>query len=391
MDTSTPIGRLSAHRQMKLDAYRRVFGALRSGARSRRDIERLTGLSWGATSQCVKGLLDAGIVRETGRLEGGGADGRRATGLGFTGNRYLVAAVQVRRNGLHAVVADLGGNAVEELRCDFAGEPDGAKLPEELDRLLGRLRSAGGLCEVRLVLSGAVDEARGIWFASPQFPGISGFAAAGLARRRSEFSWRFEHDIVALAREVRQRTQTTENGVFLHLGPGVGMAVWQRGEFLRGAHGFANEIGHLPGGGRMRCACGRTGCLESEFYLGAIGAACRLPELPPDLERWHAGLSAAELERVYRYLEPRIAKLLAIAGGIFDPAEIILAGEIAAPFLERLETAGDALLAERFSGAAIGFRTAVVAAGDAARGSARQGAVELGDTVLAELLGGGGI
>ncbi|WP_373979524.1 ROK family protein [Streptomyces sp. TLI_146] len=45
------------------------------------------------------------------------------------------------------------------------------------------------------------------------------------------------------------------------------------GQLLRGAHGFAGEVGHLPvhleG---PRCACGARGCLE--LYAGDGCAPC---------------------------------------------------------------------------------------------------------------------
>jgi predicted NBD/HSP70 family sugar kinase len=44
---------------------------------------------------------------------------------------------------------------------------------------------------------------------------------------------------------------------------GIGAGIVLHGELLRGRHGFAGEIGHLPvPGAREPCACGASGCLE---------------------------------------------------------------------------------------------------------------------------------
>ncbi len=50
---------------------------------------------------------------------------------------------------------------------------------------------------------------------------------------------------------------------YLNLGTGLAAAVVHAGEVVRGVDGVAGEIGHLPLGGDVACACGQTGCLET--------------------------------------------------------------------------------------------------------------------------------
>jgi len=50
---------------------------------------------------------------------------------------------------------------------------------------------------------------------------------------------------------------------YLNLGTGLAAAVVHAGEVVRGIDGVAGEIGHLPFGGDVLCACGQTGCLET--------------------------------------------------------------------------------------------------------------------------------
>lgn len=50
---------------------------------------------------------------------------------------------------------------------------------------------------------------------------------------------------------------------YLNLGTGLAAAVVHAGEVVRGVDGVAGEIGHLPFGGDVLCACGQTGCLET--------------------------------------------------------------------------------------------------------------------------------
>lgn len=50
---------------------------------------------------------------------------------------------------------------------------------------------------------------------------------------------------------------------YLNIGTGLAAAIVRDGEVLRGVHGVAGEIGHIPVGGSTRCGCGQTGCLET--------------------------------------------------------------------------------------------------------------------------------
>lgn len=50
---------------------------------------------------------------------------------------------------------------------------------------------------------------------------------------------------------------------YLNVGTGLAAGVVRDGEVLRGAHGVAGEIGHLPVGGDIACRCGQVGCLET--------------------------------------------------------------------------------------------------------------------------------
>ena len=50
---------------------------------------------------------------------------------------------------------------------------------------------------------------------------------------------------------------------YLNLGTGLAAAVVRDGSVIRGVHGVAGEIGHLPVGGAVRCQCGQQGCLET--------------------------------------------------------------------------------------------------------------------------------
>lgn len=130
---------------------------------------------------------------------------------------------------------------------------------------------------------------------------------------------------------------------FLHVSAeiGIGAAVVMDGELLRGAHGFAGELGHVPVRPQGRpCACGGRGCLEQ--YAGEE-AVLRASGIDPERARAeHPGprgriamLSARAADgdaRVRAALHEAGGALgIAIAGtvNVLDPEAVVLGGALA--------------------------------------------------------------
>lgn len=71
------------------------------------------------------------------------------------------------------------------------------------------------------------------------------------------------HRVVTTGRNVRAVADPGAVLAYLNIGTGLAAAIVQDGEVLRGVHGVAGEIGHVPVGGSTQCGCGQTGCLET--------------------------------------------------------------------------------------------------------------------------------
>ena len=71
----------------------------------------------------------------------------------------------------------------------------------------------------------------------------------------------------ARAAAVGESRDPAETLVYVKLATGLGCGIVVDGEVLRGARGFAGDIGHVrgqpPGPDQPRCRCGRTGCLAA--------------------------------------------------------------------------------------------------------------------------------
>ena len=160
--------RTSAHRKMRLDALESILSAMAEGARTRRDIQRLSGLSWGATSQGTSQLLAFGFLSKRPLTWTVPPDGRRPGGLEAASDQGLTAAVEWRAPAATLVVVDLAGRVVrrDEWLLPPPAAMDGAACLQRVAEWLARLRADHGPGAVRrlhLVFTGAVDGERRIW------------------------------------------------------------------------------------------------------------------------------------------------------------------------------------------------------------------------------------
>ena len=130
--------------------------------------------------------------------------------------------------------------------------------------------------------------------------------------------------------------------LYVGVGTGIGGGLVHDGALVRGAHGFAGEIGHLivePDG--ARCGCGNRGCWEtvasgsalSRLGRERLGASADGPAVVAAAREGNAAARSV-LEDVGRRLGEGIAGLI----NVLDPELVIVGGGAAAG-------AGDLLLA----------------------------------------------
>lgn len=113
---------------------------------------------------------------------------------------------------------------------------------------------------------------------------------------------------------------------------GLGGGVLSGGHLVKGVRGFGTELGHMlvdPAG--RDCACGRTGCLETEVNVQRVWAVLgkgyvSIDELDHVYETDSSPRLAAELDRQADVLAMGIASLLSV----FAPARVILGGHVGA-------------------------------------------------------------
>ncbi len=249
------------------------------GPRPRARLAHDTGLTKATVSSLVTELIDRGLVVEGNVDRGGLGRPGRSVELDPTWVRFLGIEVQV--DYIAGVVLDLRGRVLSRRRI-------GRSMAE-----LGPARALGVVAEVaRQLIEEAATTVEQVQSLHIALPGLVD-ADAGMLSFAPNLHWR-DVDIVHTLmgrlqwRDTRIRVDNDANmGAMAHyavgqvagasnllylagaVGVGAGMIV--DGHIIRGADGFAGEVGHITIGAPDRlCGCGRRGCWETEVGLAAL-------------------------------------------------------------------------------------------------------------------------
>ncbi|MFE7585044.1 ROK family protein [Streptomyces gardneri] len=311
-----------------------------AGETTRAAVAARVGLTRPAVSSLVEQLLDLGFLVESGKTFSGQA-GRPGTVLKPADTGPAGLGIEVNIDYVTVCVADLTGT--DRVRRSERLDNRAAGAAEVLDRAAriaadaldeaaerGLVPAGAGLALPGLVTGGTVLQAPNLGWnevaaerlfgeaLAARRPGTGG--PAGLALTSGN-----EANMAALAELWFGSLGDLRTFLYLTGEIGVGGAIVVRGELLRGAHGFAGEIGHLVVDAEgPRCRCGSRGCLEQ--YAGQAA-----------LLRAAAASDVAELVRRAESAEPRALGALAEAGrmlgralsgavNLLDPEAVVLGG-----------------------------------------------------------------
>jgi glucokinase len=247
------------------------------------------------------------------------------------------------------VVTDASGTIVDEERDESPG--GFADILDSSATMVGQLRgrTAVEVSAVGVGIAGLVD-GDGVLRYGPNLPGVVDAPVRDALSARTGLPVVVDNDAnVAGWGEVRFGAAAgARDALLVTLGTGIGGAIVLDGGVVRGAHGFAAEIGHftVERDGPM-CSCGEPGHWEAVASGSALGRMAR--ELiatgkgtaivaeaqkgggdPASVSGRHVGAAAATgdadaLELLRRYAD-NVALGLAGLCNILDPAIIVISG-----------------------------------------------------------------
>jgi glucokinase len=253
---------------------------------------------------------------------------------------------------------DIGGTKVLGVVVDEHGtvltehvEPTEVGFEALVDGVLAVLQVLGQPgAPVGVGAAGLVDLDGRLNYA-PNIPGITHAPLQAEVARRSGRRVIVDNDanVAALGEVTHGAASGARDALMVTLGTGIGGGIILDGRVLRGAHGFAAEIGHITvERGGPQCACGERGHWEAIASGSALGRMAR--ELV-DAGRGKAILNAAHgdpaavtghqvgaaasagdadaLDLLERYAD-NVALGLAALANVLDPERIVVAGGVIA-------------------------------------------------------------
>ncbi|WP_031073212.1 ROK family transcriptional regulator [Streptomyces sp. NRRL WC-3742] len=323
------------------------------GPTSRAELATRLGLNRSTILGLVGDLTAAGLVREELPQETRRA-GRPSLVVKPESTQVHVLAVDLGVERLAAALIGLGGVFLDRRECPWpSGHPqDPAQVVAVLAGFAREMLDgapAGSSCiGIAVAVRGIVRHPDGLVGLTPNMGWRDlDFAGAFTERLRLGVPGldvpvlvANDANLAALAEHRRGVGRGTRNLVYLNGEIGIGAGVIIEGELLRGARGYAGEVGHMtvnPYRGRP-CGCGAHGCLEAEAGERALLEAAGRDATVTGAEAVRSVVTAADrgditareaLHRVGDWLGIGIANLV----NVFDPDLVILGGTLRDVFL----------------------------------------------------------
>jgi predicted NBD/HSP70 family sugar kinase len=299
----------------------------RHGQLSRAELTTRMGLNRSTIAALVGELEALGAVRQTAPSGVRPGVGRPSVDVQADRDRVHVLATEVRVEDITVARVGLGGAV---LARTVSATP-ASRRPEDVAACVAELMlalwdPAGPPVGIGVSVPGIVNSEDGLVRSAPNL----GWTDAPFGRLVTqalgtslELSVANDADLGAWAEHTRGEY---DDLVYLNGDVGVGGGVVVAGAPLRGAGGYAGEVGHLTvtRGGRL-CRCGSRGCWETEVGTAAIASALGRPDADP-----------AELVRLLRGVREPSEALVTVGASLgtglanvinlFNPERVVLGG-----------------------------------------------------------------
>ncbi|GAB3083794.1 ROK family protein [Isoptericola nanjingensis] len=327
---------------------RRLLDLVRTrGSISRVELARLSGLTSPTVTHVVRGLLDLGLVHETGVQQRGRGQPRRL--LSVTADAGYAVGIQVDLTTTTAVVVDFAGATVASAGLRGSGRRSPDRTVGTLVDHVGDLLASAGVPRDRvlgvgLVTHGPQDRERGMLLTAQPTPAWERFPLTARLAAGLGLPVLLENDATAAAvGELWTRDLDTETFGLVYMASGIGGAVVVDGVAYRGRASNAVEIGHVPlPDARSACVCGNRGCTQAE--AGPAAVVTQALARGDVAERWGvrgpAEDTLADFERVARAARDgdaaatdlltrsarRVGQAATVLVNLFDVDTVLLAG-----------------------------------------------------------------
>lgn len=308
----------------------RIYHLLRrNSALSRRDIQIELNLSLPTITQNIVGLMDEGLVCQSGNV--GNTGGRRAGTYSLVKDARLAVGLDITKHHITAVVVDLSNNIIAKTRISETFE-----ATDTYYRMLGNV--------VDKIIKDNNINPKSVLGVGIGLPGLTNGENSKIVYgkildfgtgTKEAFSTYINYDVLLFndanaacyAELTELDSSTSKNGFYIMLSNNVGGAVFINNSVFSGDDLRSGEVGHIPvhPGGKL-CYCGQRGCLDS--YCSAT-VLTRISN--GDLDRYFYLLDAKDPEAVKiwdKYLDDLVIAIRTVRM-LFD-CSVILGGYVGA-------------------------------------------------------------
>jgi predicted NBD/HSP70 family sugar kinase len=325
------------------------------GPWSRARLAEMSGLSRATVASVVDDLASRGLV-VVGDRRADGSPGRPGQSVALDGKDLWGLGLEVGGHQVGGVALDLAGRTVFEHRDAVPeGTDDWRVVVARLAGLVDAARTAATeqgarLLEAQVAVPGLVDGAHGVVILAPNL-GWQGLAVADevTALLSEPLPVRVANDanLSAVAEHAYGTVAGTPDIVVLTGELGVGAGIVVEGHLIRGAEGYAGEVGHVqidPAG--RDCSCGRRGCWETMVGFRAVLHAAAVGDDPVRDPAVDVAVRVEDIARRAAEGDTRTLHALHAVGvdlgrgaawlvNVFNPGALVLGGFFAplAPYL----------------------------------------------------------
>lgn len=270
--------------QIRCNNLRTLLASIKEhGPISKRDLQKLTGLSWGAVSSLTGLLHEHQYVVYSGKQVTN--VGRKPSELDINGNDHYIVGIDLNLSGICGVVTDMKGRIIREwLRLLASRDYDCVMetLLSLLDEILYTAFPQKQILGIGLAVQGFVDVEKGV---SRYFPHVKNWKDVPLKKLLEErygFPTLLMHDpnciMIAERAFGSSLMHVSKNAALVRMDNSIGMSLLFDGQLYLGATGQSGEFGHIPvNRDGPLCTCGSRGCLEE--YASGNGLVRRFVEM----------------------------------------------------------------------------------------------------------------
>ncbi len=348
---------MKGNTQLRQESIKKVLFEIRAnGPISKRELQALTGFSWGNVSSITANLLDKKFIISSGKQDT--ASGRKPEEYDININDNYIIGIDFNSEGVLAILGDLKGRIVSKYQEQFT-EKTREKAEELLYSLIERLIAENrnkNIFYIALAMQGAVDIKNGVSVKIGAIEGWRNVPVCEMLEKRFSKKTFMLHDPDCLLYAERffgkLGGEDGENAILLRMDHGIGIAAMLDNRMYMGSKGRTCEIGEMliPIGKKAERFMVRELISEKMLvkqYNQLTGSAA---EITADIiaEKARTG------DKIAKMLFSRIGEALAVAlnntSNLLNPETVVIFGAFrryADLFLENTKRILEELMGER--------------------------------------------